>query len=479
MLSVEYVKGNPMELWREWFACVAQLRGACSRNRTFIWMVVVLAAFSVRADLAGVTSFVRAFALKPSAYPRLLHFFHCDAVNIRRLTKLWTQLANRIFPVFKVNGRRVFLVDGIKYSKEGRKMPAVKKLHQSSQNNSKPPYIMGHSLQAISLLVQNAIGAVAAVPLTAEIHEGIVFVEAWKETLPTKMAGLGIEVARYLDESAIFVGDAYYACKQMITPLLEQGHDLVTRVRSNAVAYYKAPSPKVRSRGRPKLYGKKVKLKDLFEDVTEFIAAPSPVYGETMVEISYLSLDLLWRPLGRMVRFVLVIHPRRGRIILMTTDLSMDPLATIALYGYRFKIELGFKQAVHVIGTYAYHFWMKSMKPVKTKTGDQNIEKESLQYWRKVIRKLNAYQRYIQLGCITQGLLQYLAMTQGAVVWDRFKSWLKTMKRNQPPSELVVAHALRASLIDFLATSDLEKDFENILKEYADPGQRPELKKAA
>ena len=103
------------------------------------------------------------------------------------------------------------------------------------------------------------------------------------------MADLGTEIARYLEESAIFVGDAYYACKQMINPLLEQGHDLVTRVLGNAVAYYKAPIPKVRRRGRPKLYGKKVKLKKLFENVSEFIAAPSPVYGKTMVEISILK----------------------------------------------------------------------------------------------------------------------------------------------------------------------------------------------
>ena len=264
-----------MELWKKWFVCVAQLRGACSRNRTFIRMVVVLAAFSVKTDLAGVTSFVRAFALRPSAYHRLLHFFHCKAVNIQRLTLLWTQLADRIFPVMKVNERRVFLVDGIKSSKEGRKMPAVKKLHQSSQNNSKPAYIMGHSLQAISLLVQNAFGAAAAVPLAAEIHEGVVFAEGRKQTLPTKMAGLGIEIARYLDEPAIFVGDAYYACKQMITPILNHGHDLVTRVRSNAVAYYKEPAPTVRRRGRSKLYGKKVKLKTFLRMFP--ISSPPPV----------------------------------------------------------------------------------------------------------------------------------------------------------------------------------------------------------
>jgi hypothetical protein len=31
-----------------------------------------------------------------------------------------------------------------------------------------------------------------------------------------------------------------------------------------------------------------------------------------------------------------------------------DPLDVIVLDGYRFKIELGFRQGLHVIGTYAY-----------------------------------------------------------------------------------------------------------------------------
>ena len=38
-------------------------------------------------------------------------------------------------------------------------------------------------------------------------------------------------------------------------------------------------------------------------------------------------------------------------------------------YGYRFKIELGFRQAVHVIGSYGYHFWMSTMKPLRRGDG--------------------------------------------------------------------------------------------------------------
>ncbi len=72
--------------------------------------------------------------------------------------------------------------------------------------------------------------------------------------------------------------------------------------------------------------------------------------------LRYYTIDLLWRPVGQLVRFVLVEHPTRGRMIVMGTDLSLGALELIACYGYRFKIEVAFKQALHTLGTYAYHF---------------------------------------------------------------------------------------------------------------------------
>jgi hypothetical protein len=35
-------------------------------------------------------------------------------------------------------------------------------------------------------------------------------------------------------------------------------------------------------------------------------SAPSPVYGESNITLSYRCLDLIWRPAARMVRFVIV-----------------------------------------------------------------------------------------------------------------------------------------------------------------------------
>ena len=143
-----------LQLWYEWWRCIAQLRPACTRAITFMWMAVVLLGFSIRSELAGVTSIVRAGWLRPEAYRRLLHLFHTPALRIAELTDLWIRLALQLFTPLRVAGRRVCVADGLKVAKEGRKMPAVKRLHQESANNSKPEFISGHSFQALGLLVQ-------------------------------------------------------------------------------------------------------------------------------------------------------------------------------------------------------------------------------------------------------------------------------------------------------------------------------------
>lgn len=360
-------------------------------------------------------------------------------------------------------------------------MPAVKSLHQQSTSNSKPPYIMGHSLQAISLLVSGPAGHAASIPLTARIHEGIVLSNRDQRTLLDKMVGLFLSLVGVWGQSqkVLLVADAYYASRKVILPLLAKDHQLVTRSRVNAVAYYPATPSKHRRRGRPRLYGDKVRLKDLAQDDSAFQSAPSPVYGEQGVTIRYRVVDLLWRPVGRLVRFVLVKHPHRGTIFLLATDTSLKPLEIIEVYGHRFKIEVGFRQAVHVLGAYAYHFWMMDMNPIRRGSGNQYLHRKTPLYRQHVHRKIRAYHVFVQLACIAQGILLHLALNHASLVWGRFRSWLRTMNPLLPPSELVVAYALRSDLPEFLASPTPALDFTKFLDTYRDHGQTAASRESA
>jgi hypothetical protein len=78
------------------------------------------------------------------------------------------------------------------------------------------------------------------------------------------------------------------------------------------------------------------------------------------------------------------------------------------------------------------------------------MHRESLDYRNNVKRKLNAYHAFIQSGIVAQGLLQYLAAVFLQLVWNSFGSWLRTIRPGIPPSELVVATALRQRMPQFL-----------------------------
>jgi hypothetical protein len=352
--------------------------------------------------------------------------------------------------VLKVNGRILLVGDGLKVPKEGRKMPAVKKLHQESESNTKPSYIFGHYCQAVAVLA-GTLKSVFAVPLASRIHDGVVFSNRDTRTALDKMIQLIISLD--IHEPFYFIADAYYAGKKMAHGLLAQSNHLITRVKTNAVAYLPIEHNKNNKtkRGRPREYGEKVKIKQYFNDIANMTTVQSPIYGEQNVLIKFKALDLLWRPVGIPVRFVLVIHPSRGKIILMSTDTSLPATEIIRIYGLRFKIEISFKQALHVLGTYAYHFWMHVADPIRKNSGNLYLHRETAEYRDAVRRKLAAYHNHIQIGIIAQGLVQYLSLCFPKQVWASFGSWMRTVRPGLCPSERVTTIAMGNCFPDFLA----------------------------
>jgi hypothetical protein len=183
----------------------APLRVACNRERNFLWLLTGLAGICARPDLLGVTSIVRALGLSARCYQRLLGFFHSPGIDLEVLTGRWVQIALERFTAHRLGGLLVLLADGLKVPKSGRKMPAVKRLHQVSESNTKPEYIRGHSLQVVSLLVCAA-STFLAVPLAARIHEGVKFTNRDQRTLPQKLTTLIDSLA--LKEPCVLIADA-------------------------------------------------------------------------------------------------------------------------------------------------------------------------------------------------------------------------------------------------------------------------------
>jgi hypothetical protein len=451
-----------MELWINWMSLVNDFRAACSRQKTFFWLTAALMGFSIKFDSNGVTSLARGIGVMSCHYTSFLHLFYSSALDLAKLRQCWYQLVfSKFSSIIKINGRYILVGDGIKIGKEGKKMPGVKSLHQDSESNSKAEFIMGHSIQAVALLVQG-LTSFFAVPLTAEIHEGFKVNCQDKRTLLDKMFEMLLNMN--LPDAFYFVADKYYCSGKFFKAMVGAGNHVITMMKRKSVAYYPLEPAKLKTKGRPKKYGEKLKLFDLFKR-KDIIFTTAPMPGNEQISIEYYVIELIWRPLGELVRFVLIKHPEKGNGIFLSTDLFLDPLKIIWIYSLRFKIEVTFKQAVHQIGAFLYHFWIKKMMPTKRGSKEQQLQFSPPAFKKKVFEKLNAYHLFIQLGLIAQGLMQYLSVTHPTTVWGKFGSWLRTVRNGIPPSEKIVSMALGRTFIEYMIDGSRDPTFKKFMHE--------------
>jgi hypothetical protein len=227
---------------------------------------------------------------------------------------------------------------------------------------------------------------------------------------------------------------------------------LIVRAKKNCVAYFEAQQPQKKKRGRPRKYGKKVTLNDYFDKLNLFEKSTCRIYGK-IEEVSIMAINLLWKPTGRMVRFVLAVTSR-GPIVLMCSDLHQLPVVSLELYCARTRIEIMFDMLKNLIGAFHYRFWSKqlprhSRKPKKNKDLKQPCSQDldnTRACW-------EAYERFVMLGGISLGLLQLIALKYTNSIWDHYDGFLRTQSR-QLPSERTVKHVVARLIVkDFFISA--------------------------
>ncbi len=73
-----------------------------------------------------------------------------------------------------------------------------------------------------------------------------------------------------VEQPFYFVADADYAAHNIVAGLLKQNNHLLTRMKSNAVAYTTYQQQGPRKRGRPRVYGRTIKLSSLLQASRDF-----------------------------------------------------------------------------------------------------------------------------------------------------------------------------------------------------------------
>ena len=420
-----------------------EFRSVFSRRAAFAWFVVVFAGLVLRTDWLGVTSIVRALELSPVLYPHLLHFFHASSWKGEDLLPCGVKWLARIGLIVLRNGRAVFLGDESKVPQEGRRMPSVKTLRQTSETSSKPSFFRGHEWGFIGILIGFG-GKYFCAPAWASLSDDKPKPEAGKsrrkaggkakkkrqaEKDEPRTAGIVKEASRLafsLGLLAYLVLDAFYAAGPVFKAAAAVGNIfIVTRAKCNCTARIPAAaSSGKRGRGRPKQFDGSVKVNSMYVSEAErFETRRAKVYGRDE-EVRILARLLNWEVAGSLVLFVLA-ETSHGRITLMCSDLTADPVDALELYCHRSLIEVMFDNIKNLLGLMEYRFWSKHLEPQTRRPAKNGVRRESTNQ-EATKRTLAAISNFLHVGLVLLTFLQAFSCKFGARVTDEADCWLRT-----------------------------------------------------
>ena len=446
-----------------------EFRSVFSRRAAFAWFVVVFAGLVLRTDWLGVTSMVRALELSPALYPHLLHFFHASSWKGEDLLPCCVKWLGRIGLIILRNGRCVILGDESKVPQEGRRMPSVKTLRQTSETSSKPSFFRGHEWGFLGVLIGVG-GKCFCAPAWASLSDDKPKPEAGEGRRKAggkskkkkkarkdepRTAGIVKEASKLafsLGLPAYLVLDAFYAAGTVFKAAAEVGNIfIVTRAKSNCAA--RVPARSVtgrRGKGRPRQFDGSVNVDTLYvTDSERFEIRRAKVYGRDE-EVRILARTLNWKVADSLVLFVLA-ETSHGKITMMCSELSADPVDVLELYCHRSLIEVMFHNIKNLLGLMEYRFWSKHLeartrRPVKNGTRRESTNQEATK------RTLAAISNFLHVGLVLLVFLQAFSCKFGIGVIKEADCWLRTPS-SDVPSEFVAKIAVGCILRRLLRSS--------------------------
>ena len=171
-------------------------------------------------------------------------------------------------------------------------------------------------------------------------------------------------VSRWLKRKAwILVGDGAYACMALAKSCVKSGATLISRLRLDAQLYESPEVKKKGKRGRNRVKGKRIQLKELLVDPNQvWQTLTVKWYGGEQRTIECLTFECLWYHAGELplkLRIVLVKTPngKNEAETFFSTNLTNSPTQIIEWFVLRWNIEVTFSETRAHLGIETQRQW--------------------------------------------------------------------------------------------------------------------------
>jgi hypothetical protein len=119
-------------------------------------------------------------------------------------------------------------------------------------------------------------------------------------------------------------------------------------------------------------------------------------------------------------------------LILISSDLTLDPLAALQLYCRRTKIETMFDTLKNTLGGLAYHFWSQYLAPASRRPIKNAQSQTRSSNLAKTRNTLAAIEKFVNVQLLVLGLLQLIAKAYPKQVRETAHCWLRTVSSYSP-----------------------------------------------
>jgi len=164
-----------------------------------------------------------------------------------------------------------------------------------------------------------------------------------------ELAKWAYNCCKKLGRTLWLVTDGGFTRASFLKPVIAIGAIIITRLRKDAVLYDEVKHPVRRKRGRPRKYGKRIKLQNIVKRYDGWFNIKVFVYGkEETKEVKLFKA--LYKPAGCQVQVLVVRQAKDCFRAFMCTDLSVSAAQILEAVADRFAIEQNFSDIKEIEG---------------------------------------------------------------------------------------------------------------------------------